>query len=153
MNVETVTYVFFGVCTTVVNLLAFKIFNIILGEGLYLVSNIIAWIIAVVFAYITNKLWVFQSKSFASDVLKREIPAFFGARIFSFFLEEGGLWLFVECLGFDRYSLGFTWIKDAQTSGQLAIGGKMLSKLIIAVVVIILNYFFSKVLIFRKNKE
>ncbi|MCQ2461924.1 MAG: GtrA family protein [Clostridia bacterium] len=151
INVETVTYIFFGVGTTVVNLIAFKIFNIILGEGLYLVSNVIAWIIAVIFAYITNKLWVFESKSFSAAVLKKEIPAFLGARILSFFIEEGGLWLFVDILGFDRYSLGVSWLNGEQTAGQLAVGGKMLSKLIIAVIVIILNYFFSKVIIFKKD--
>lgn len=153
VNIETVTYVFFGVCTTVVNLIAFKVFNIVLGEKLYLVSNVIAWIIAVVFAYITNKLWVFQSRSFAPGVLKREIPAFLGARILSLLIEEGGLWLFVDFLGFDRYSAGFSLFSDGETARQFVIGGKMISKLTVSVIVVILNYFFSKILIFKKDKE
>ena len=152
INAETVTYILFGIATTVVNLVAFKVFNLIIGEKYYLLSNVIAWIIAVAFAYITNKLWVFESKSFSPSVLKKEIPAFLGARILSFFIEEGGLYLFVDVLGFDRYSLRFSWLSTGEPSGEFTIGGKMISKILIAVVVVILNYFFSKLFIFRKKE-
>ena len=60
---EVILYVVFGGLTTLVNFVSFWVFNKILGEKFYLVSNVIAWFISVVFAYVTNKLWVFESKS------------------------------------------------------------------------------------------
>ena len=60
---EIITYVLFGVLSTIVNFGAFYIFNLILGSSFYLATNIIAWFFAVAFAYVTNKLWVFESKS------------------------------------------------------------------------------------------
>ena len=60
---ELITYVIFGVLTTLVNFFAFWLFTKILGEELYLINNAIAWVMGVIFAYITNKLFVFESKS------------------------------------------------------------------------------------------
>lgn len=141
-HMDFLLYAFFGVLTTLVNLLSFKLFNLILGEDLYLISNIIAWFLSVIFAYITNKLWVFQVRSFEWKVLRRELFSFFAARLFSLFIEEGGLFLFVDCLNFDRFRLSLF---------GLGIGGKMIAKLCLAVIVVILNYFFSKAVIFRKK--
>ena len=59
---ELILYVFFGALTTLVNFAAFKFFNVVLGEERYLVSNVIAWFVSVIFAYITNKLFVFESR-------------------------------------------------------------------------------------------
>lgn len=59
---ELITYVIFGVLTTVVNFAAFWVLDKILGAHLYLLSNAIAWVVAVVFAYVTNKLWVLNPK-------------------------------------------------------------------------------------------
>lgn len=153
VNKETVTYIFFGLCTTVVNLTAFKLLDLVLGGELYLVSNAIAWIIAVAFAFVTNKIFVFESKSLDASVLKKEIPTFLGARILSFFIEEGGLYLFVDILSFDKYSVSLAWLNNGETAGDLSVGGKMISKLIIAVAVVILNYFFSKLIVFKKKAE
>lgn len=139
---ELITYVIFGVATTVVNFVFFKLFNVLLGEEYYLISNSIAWVLSVIFAYITNKLWVFESKSWKMGVLLKEIPAFFAARVFSFLLEEAGLWLFVDMLHFDRHTI---------TLLGITIGGKMIAKIILAVIVVILNYIFSKWIIFRKK--
>lgn len=141
---EVITYIIFGILTTAVNFVIFKLGNILLGEDLYLVSNIIAWIISVVFAYITNKLWVFESKSWAAGILGKEISSFFGARVFSLLFEEAGLFLFVDLLHFDKHSIS--------TFG-IAIGGKMIAKVILAVIVVILNYFFSKLVIFKKKDK
>ena len=88
---EIISYLFFGVMTTLVNFVSFWAFNKILGESLYLISNVIAWVISVVFAYVTNKLWVFESKSWKFRVLLKEVPEFFAARIFSLCVEESGL--------------------------------------------------------------
>ena len=100
---EIISYLFFGVMTTLVNFVSFWAFNKILGESLYLISNVIAWVISVVFAYVTNKLWVFESKSWKFRVLLKEVPEFFAARVFSLCVEESGLWLFVDKLGFDKF--------------------------------------------------
>ncbi len=141
---ELVLYIIFGVLTTLVNFASFKIFNMILGEENYLVSNVIAWFISVIFAYVTNKIFVFESRSWNVKVIGKEIISFFAARVFSFAVEEFGLYALVDLLGFDKYSVdvfGFM------------LGGKMISKILLAVIVVILNYFFSKLVVFRKKKK
>ena len=144
INRETVTYVIFGALTTLVNFLVFKLFDVIFHGRVYLLSNTIAWIIAVTFAYVTNKLFVFDSKSWQGDVIKKEIPAFLSARIASFFIEEAGLWFFVDILDFGNKVFDFRII---------SLSGKMTAKVILGVIVIIFNYVLSKFLIFAKKKK
>ena len=141
---EPILYVVFGVLSTVVNFAVFYLMNRAAGEELYLVNNVVAWLAAVIFAYIANKLWVFESKSFKAKVILKEISEFFAARIFSFAVEEGGLWLFVDKLGFDNFSFSIFGFE---------VTGKLIAKLALAVIVIILNYIFSKFIIFKKNKN
>ena len=141
---ELITYGIFGVATTVVNFATFEIASRILGEKLYLLSNVIAWVVCVVFAYITNKLWVFESKSLKPDVVFKELLSFFAARGFSFIIEEGGLFLLVDVAGLSAYSLKVL---------SFSISGAFIAKAIVAVVVVIINYFFSKMFIFRKKEE
>ncbi len=141
---ELILYVIFGGLTTLVNFASFKIFNMILGEEHYLISNVIAWFISVIFAYVTNKLFVFESRSWNVKIIGKEIFSFFTARIFSFAVEEAGLYAFVDLLGFDEYSIDIF---------GFVLGGKMISKVILAVIVVILNYFFSKLVVFRKKKK
>ena len=140
---ELITYIFFGVLTTLVNFITFYLLRALLGEELYLLNNAIAWFLSVVFAYITNKLFVFESKSFERKILLREVSEFFGARIFSFGVEEGGMWLLIDLLGFGEYSLNILGFE---------IGGQLIAKLILSVIVVMLNYFASKFVIFRKKK-
>ena len=138
---EIVRYVFFGVLTTLINLAVYFLSNRVLGEERYLVSNVIAWVLAVAFAYVTNKLWVFESKSWSRDVLIRELPGFFAARIFSLLVEEAGLFLMIDLMGFDRWML-------------LGVSGDRIAKLVMQFVVIALNYVFSKLVVFsRKNRK
>ena len=140
---ELITYIIFGVLTTLVNFFAFWLFTKIFGEDLYLVNNAIAWVVGVVFAYVTNKLFVFDSKSWNLKLVTKEITGFLGARIFSFLVEEGGMLLFITVLGFGEKSLellGFT------------ITGQFIVKILLAVIVVVLNYVFSKFFIF-KDKE
>ena len=141
---ELITYIIFGVLTTAVNFVTFWLMNLVLGEKLYLLNNVIAWIVSVIFAYVTNKLWVFESKSWKPKVIGKEIPEFVGARLFSLAVEEGGLFLFVNVMHFDRFSfklLGFE------------ITGTLIAKVILAVIVVILNYIFSKLVIFKKKND
>ena len=148
INKETVTYIIFGVGSTVVNLGVFKLcdlfFTSVTETDLVLLTNLIAWVAAVIFAFVTNKLWVFESKSWKSSVLKKEIPSFVGARLFSLGVEELGLLVFIKWLNFDRFS----W----NVFGLFTLGGKMMVKIGLAVIVVIMNYVFSKFIIF-KNKE
>ena len=97
-----------------------------------------------VFAYVTNKLWVFESKSWKFRVLLKEVPEFFAARVFSLCVEEGGLWLFVDKLGFDKFSFSLFGFE---------VTGKLIAKVLLAVIVVILNYFFSKFIIFTKRNK
>lgn len=140
---ELISYVFFGVLATIVSIGTFKLFDAVLGEKLYLISNVISWIITVIFAYITNKLWVFESKSWKADVVIKELIGFFGARLFSLGVEEFGLWLLIDALNMGALSLDFM---------SFYINGNMIAKLIMQVVVVILNYVFSKLIVFRKKK-
>lgn len=140
---ELISYIFFGVLTTVVSLVSFRIFDVILGEKLYLLTNVISWVFAVIFAYITNKLWVFESKSWKASVVIKELIGFFGARILSLVIEEVGLWIMVDLLSMGDISINIF---------SFNINGNFIAKLIMQVVVVILNYIFSKLVIFKKSK-
>ena len=135
---ETIAYLFFGVLTTVVNYVVFLLAVCLLGKSLALWCIVIAFVAAIIFAYVTNKLFVFDSKSWAWSILHREIPTFIGGRLFSFGLEEVGLWLCVEVLLVEQYTL-------------MGIDGLLAAKAALNVVVIAVNYILSKFLIFRKK--
>ena len=93
------------------------------------ISTVIAWIVAVIFAYVTNKLWVFESKSCEKQVLAKEILAFFVCRILTGVLDIVIMAVFVDILHFND----------------------MVTKIVSNVVVIILNYIASKFFIFKRN--
>lgn len=144
VNKETITYLIFGVLTTVVSFVTLKLFDVLLGTKLYLISNTISWIASVAFAYVTNKLFVFESKSWKFDVLKKEIPSFLGARIASYFVEQGCLWLFMNPLNFENRVFDFRIFK---------LSGLMTAKVIASVLVVIINYVLSKFFIFTKKSK
>ncbi|MBR0414864.1 MAG: GtrA family protein [Clostridia bacterium] len=143
--IELIKYIIFGGLTTVVSLVSFKLFDFLLGEKLYLVSNIISWVLAVAFAFVTNKLWVFRSKSWQSKVVLKEALGFAGARLFSLGVEEVGLWLLISVLGMGQMQ---AWVLFGFT-----INGNLIAKVIMQVIVVIMNYVFSKFIIFKKKKE
>lgn len=136
-------YLFFGILTTLVNIICFQVFGLIFGKSAYLLSNALSWVIAVAFAYVTNKIWVFKSKSWSIDVIKTEMPAFLSARVFSLILEEIGLWLMIDILKFEKFSFEFL---------SVLITGSLIAKLIMQFIVVLSNYIFSKFLIFRNKK-
>lgn len=140
---ELIVYFVFGLCTTVVNLITFKIFNLILGDEKYLVSNVFAWFFSVVFAYTTNKIFVFKSKDWGMKTLFKEVISFFSSRVFTFVIEESGLYFLVDIMN----------LKDVQLDVfVITVSGEMISKLIVGVLVVIINYIFSKMFIFKKKK-
>lgn len=133
---EVFFYLLFGVLTTVVNLITLAVFNRFVD---IMVSNVIAWLAAVIFAYVTNKLFVFESKSWKPAVLAKEIPSFAGARVLTLGIEELGLLVMIKWLHLDV----------PLTIGP--VGGEFIIKAILAVIVVLLNYIFSKLLIFKKK--
>ena len=140
---ELIVYFVFGLCTTVVNLITFKIFNMILGDEKYLISNIFAWFFSVVFAYTTNKIFVFKSRDWGMKTLLKEVASFFSSRIFTFLIEETGLYLLVDIMNLKSVQLNVFVV---------TVSGEMISKIIVGVFVVVINYIFSKMFIFKKKK-
>lgn len=141
---EIISYVFFGVLTTLINLAAFKIFDTVLGSRLYLLTNIISWLIAVFFAYVTNKLWVFESKSWQPKLVIKELIGFLGARLFSLAVEEAGLWIMIDLLSMDKIEINIF---------SYSLTGNFIVKIILQIIVVILNYVFSKFVVFAKKAD
>lgn len=143
LNRETVLYIIFGVATTAVNYVVFYLlYNILWSQSRSLEANAAAFVAAVIFAFVVNKLFVFESKSWSMDTLKREIPSFLAARIGSFGIEEAGLFLCEKVL-----KLGGV---IAITLGGVALDWITVAKVALAFVVVALNYVFCKLFIFKK---
>lgn len=141
---EVVSYLVFGVLATLVNYVVFWLFyDLLFGQSNSLTANFLAFAAAVVFAYVTNKLFVFESKSWAWSVIRREIPEFLAARVFTFLIEEVGLFVADTLLNLGRYTV--------LTMGNFFVDGVMTTKIALAVVTITLNY-VANVLIFKKKK-
>jgi len=126
---ELSSYLVFGVGATLINIIAFYVFSDVLGVD-YLISNVIAWILAFIFAFITNKLWVFNSKSLAKEKMVPEFIGFFGFRAFTGILDMAMMFIFVSLLLFPG----------------------LFSKIVVNIVVIVINYVASKFIIFN-DKE
>ena len=140
LNKETILYVVFGLLTSIINIAVFEGWRYVFGEDSELWATTVAFIAAATVAYITNKLFVFETKSWSPEVLRKEIPAFFSARIFSFFLEWIAIFVATRFLNSNEfYILGF------QCTSIVKLG--------MTVVVVILNYIFSKFWIFKKKKS
>lgn len=131
---EVFRYLFFGGLTTIVSLGSYFIASRLISGGEELttfqaqVANVISWVFAVAFAYVTNKIWVFGSKTTALKDIVREVVSFVGARVFSLVVECGWLALSMELMGMNDFI--------AKVIGQF--------------VVVVLNYIFSKLFIFKK---
>ncbi len=124
-NRETVSYVVFGLLTTIVNIGVFEFF---LLAGLnYRVANLIALITAILFAYVVNKIFVFRTRTELPGALLREFGRFVLARGSTMVVDWFGLILLVSVLGFSEHT----------------------GKLFVTVIVVILNYVFGKFLVFR----
>ncbi len=133
---EIILYLIVGGCTTVVNWVIYVFLTSVFDLGIT-AANAAAWLGAVIFAFFANKLLVFESKSFNASVLIKEITSFFGTRIISGVIETFAPSLLVS-LGLDMTIFG---IKAAA------------AKLIVSIAVVILNYVFSKLIVFKKNKK
>lgn len=125
---EVILYLVFGVLTTVVSISSYYICSEILNIH-YLVSNIISWVLSVIFAYFTNRVWVFESKSKnTSDILK-EMLTFVNCRLLSGVIDMATMFVLV----------GAIHIND------------MYAKVFTQFIVVVLNYVFSKLIVFKKS--
>ena len=128
---EQISYLFFGGLTTLISWgVSTLFFYYIFNETHNLLSNIISEAIAITFAYVTNKLFVFQSKTANFNAFIKELLSFYGLRVLSTFVNLGAMWLLVDVLTAEF------WI----------------CKIAVNVVIIIINYLFSKLFIFNKSK-
>ncbi len=132
-NSSIFSYLVFGVLTTAVDWITYKFFAA-LGMN-YIISNILAWICAVIFAFVSNKLIVFKSKNLEVDFVVKEFISFVAARIFSLLLQLAGIALIVKLLG------SYTHL-PAHTVEDIA-------KALMSVVVIVSNFVLSKLLVFK----
>jgi putative flippase GtrA len=129
-NKEIIMYLIFGVLTTLVNIITYTISTRIFQIDVY-PSNVIAWIFSVLFAYITNRKYVFNSKANGIKEISKEIFSFYICRVATFLIDMLIMYLMVDMMKIDD----------------------LVSKVVVNVVVIILNYIFSKLIIFRKNTK
>ena len=127
---EIINYLIIGVLTTIVSLGTYFIFTHTFLDTSALgiqIANVLSWICAVTFAYVTNRIIVFKSHN--KNILK-EVTNFFGSRIFSLLVEMLSMFIMATLLG----------IND------------MISKIVCQVIVTVLNYILSKLFVFKKEK-
>lgn len=129
-NKEILLYILFGGLTTVVSIATFWLFGTVLGVH-ELIANVLSWIFAVTFAYLTNRTWVFDSRVSDTRGIVREAASFYGGRLLTLGFEEAVLAVFVTWLGMNE----------------------MLIKILATVGVLVLNYVISKLFVFRKDGE
>ena len=128
---EVINYLVFGVLAMVVNFVSYFIFARLCHID-EVISSGLSWFCSVLFAYVTNKLFVFDSKTTNKKELIKEAISFFLARVVSGILCDVGTFaLMVKVLH----------IND------------IVSKVVTQVMVVIMNYVFSKFIVFRKKKE
>lgn len=140
---ELIIYIVFGALTTLVNyIIHFALRS--LGTNYYLALSI-AWAGAVLFAYVTNKIFVFNSKVKGKEAL-REVGLFVGARVFSYGLELVFSFLFIDLAHADR----FVW--EPSFAETVIPAGELLVKTFAQVFIVFSNYIFSKLVIFKKKK-
>ncbi|MBQ2023186.1 MAG: GtrA family protein, partial [Lachnospiraceae bacterium] len=127
---EGIAYLIFGVLTTVI--------DYVISNALFYWTNVptipaqtIAWVAAVLFAFVTNKWWVFESRTLVPAEVWKEFVSFVACRIATFIFNLAALFIMVDLIGMEFF----------------------ICKLLISVVVVILNYVFSKILIFAKKDK
>lgn len=155
---EIILYLIFGVLTTLVGVgsyfIILKLAEVGLGidpdqpsyYGARVVAQILQWVLAVLFAYFTNKRWVFRAEGGSEP---RRLAAFFGARLFSLGVDTAvtfGTVFLLNLAGYQTVVLG--------TEGaSISLTADLWSKVAAAVVVIVVNYLLSKFIVFKKEKK
>ena len=127
LNRETISYLIFGVITTGINIGIYRLCTTV--HIVYWLSTIIAWVIALIFAFVTNKIFVFESKNMQPILVFKEAVSFVAARSVSGLCDLGFMIFAVEIIHMDDF----------------------IAKLITNVFVVVINYLFSKLVIFKKD--
>lgn len=126
---ETIMYLIFGALTVAVNIVTYIVLTRLVNMK-FMTSNAIAWMAAVFFAYVTNKLFVFESKELEAKFLLKEFIYFISCRLLSGIMEMIFMYIMISLIGIDDFIVkGFTNI-----------------------LVIMLNYILSKLIIFNKKQ-
>lgn len=125
---EGLNYLIFGFLAFVLNFVLYYVFVSMLHMN-YLVATVFSWVLTVIFAYWTNHTFVFKSKNMSAASLAKEFASFIGARIATVVLEDALMYLMVDMSGMNLY----------------------VAKLIGQFVVIVTNYFLSKLWIFKEK--
>jgi putative flippase GtrA len=131
---DVIAYLFFGGVTTLVNWVTYTICVSLLDVSVN-ISNVVAWIMAVLVAFVTNKYFVFNSKSFKFKILLKEFGLFLSSRIFSGAIEIIGV-PFLIAIGLNQTLFNIEG---------------MMAKIVISVIVVVLNYVLSKIIVFRNK--
>lgn len=124
---EIFSYVFFGMLTTLVNYLVYLLCRHGLGPEHLIINTCIAWFVSVLFAYITNKIWVFKNNNFGIAYLIQELMSFIFSRLFTGVLDVVIMKICVDFVGFNDLA----------------------TKIVSNIIVIVLNYLLSKKIVFR----
>ena len=125
---EMLLYLFFGGLSFIVSIATYACFNVGMGIN-ELIANILSWIITVMFAFLTNRVWVFQSPTDSEQAFIKQMFVFYSGRVITLVVEEAILLVFITWLGFNS----------------------MLIKVIAQVIVIVLNYVISKLVVFKER--
>ncbi len=128
---EIISYVFFGMLTTLVNYLVYLLCRQEFGIENLIINTSIAWFVSVLFAYITNKIWVFRNNNFRIANLIQELLAFITSRLFTGILDVVIMKICVDFAGFNDLA----------------------TKIISNIIVIVLNYLLSKKFVFRAKSN
>ena len=124
---DIIPYLFFGVCTTAVNMIGYWALAYLCNWGI-MPSTVAAWFLALILAYVTNRKWVFKSEAKNPAEIIREAGYFFTCRLSTGIVDWGSMFLFVDIFHLND----------------------MFSKLVANFIVILLNYIASKMIIFKK---
>ena len=125
-----ILYAFFGGCTTLVNIISYAVCTRLFGMGIN-ASAIVAWVLAVTFAYLTNRTMVFESEADSRSSIMKEVISFFSCRLLTGGLDLAIMYIFADVMG----------IND------------LLIKIISNIIVIVLNYVASKLIIFKHGGQ
>lgn len=136
---EQLAYLFFGVLTTILNVGVYALLHVAMGVHSD-IANAIAWLAAVIAAYVTNRIWVFRSHTRGTAML-RELGTFVAGRLLTGLMDEGIMHVATQVIG--------PRLVPEAWRGLWDMGVKLFSN----VLVVILNYVFSKLIIFKKKGE
>ena len=148
-NKEIITYIIFGLLTTLVGWGTYAVFVNMLSMKVFW-GNLLSWVCAVAFAYVTNKLWVFESKSWNAKLVLKEAGSFFASRGATGVLEIVFVPILVK-LSFDN--LFYTVFEKMHISFGILFTEGIYSKIVVSFIIVILNYVFSKLIVFKNKAD